>query len=185
MERLDTLGTFRPEGIAWVDLWPLLARGENQKGRPWLQGLLWDLKRAKWILWLEEKKVRDTCVSCGGAIVDGSHKRTLYCSTACRKVAHRRRQSGKLTDWQAQVEKARTTVRTIEKEEIPEAHRWLRRHRKLKSDHVVLPPDLARIDHLPYLPSRCGVGCGTGTCSHTGGLCVFACTGGPGDEEDR
>jgi hypothetical protein len=150
-------------------------------GLPWLQKLLWELKQAKWTLWLEEQ---GACATCGGSIEHGAHQLTLYCSTACRKVAHRRRQSDKLTEWQTRVQEARTTLRRIERE-IADGHRWLRRHRKLKSDHVVLPPDLARIDHLPYLPSRCGVGCGTGTCSHTGGLCVFACTGGPGEEEDR
>lgn len=184
--RMGELGLYRPTGIAWdKQLWPLMALAERTKGTRWLQEQLWELKFASWILHLDQQRPaghkpgdtgRLTCNACG-ARIDNAHRLSRYCSVACRKVAHRRRQAGQPTDWEAQVEQAASTLAAIRRE-MSKAHRWWKHQHQRGQPPAIPPPNLTRVDHLPWTPPRCGNGCtATSKCAHTKATCLFAATG--------
>jgi hypothetical protein len=184
VQRLGELAHYRPQGVVWdTEIWPMMARAEVAKGTRWLQDKLWDLKFASWIIHIDTKP--DTCRACG-AKIEGAHELSRYCSTACRKVAYRRRAANKPTDWEATVATANETLGVV-RETMRHANRWWKHQHQRGQPPAIAPPDLTRIDHLPYTPGRCGQGCdATSTCSHTGGICLFTGTGvvrhGDGDE---
>lgn len=194
--RLTELGLYRPTGLAWDrDVWPLMAYAERTKGTVWLQEHLWRLKFASWILHLDQQRPqghqdsrgRLTCNACGAKIPE-AHRLSRYCTTACRKVAHRRRQTGEPTEWEAQVARATTDLAHV-KNQMRRAHRWWKNQHRGGEPPAVSPPDLTRIDHLPWTPRRCGGGCtATAVCIHTKALCLFTATAasdGTDDEETR
>lgn len=169
--RLHGLAGFSAPDIHWRDVWVIIARGERAKGRDWAQGLLWSLKRHAWIIALDNEST--TCRACGGKI-QATHALARYCSTACRKVAFRRRDKGTPTDWQQTVAEANEALAAWRRE-VGLAQRAMRRWQRT-GPPLIMPPDLTRYDHLPVLPERCQTICG-GACPHTdGGACLYAAT---------
>jgi hypothetical protein len=169
-DRMDELATYQPEGMAWNDLWALLVKGENHNGIIWLKSLLWRYKLARWVLHIG----RNGCRTCGAKISNETQGNLRYCSTACRKVAHRRRSKGEETPFGERTRQAEGVLREVSRE-IDDSQRWLRR--QIKLDKALVPPDFTQLEHVPYIPARCGSGCGSGvSCGHTGSICLFACT---------
>jgi hypothetical protein len=171
--RLAEIGSFRST-IPWDELWPLLALAQAEKGIPWLERILWRFRLHQWILALDDDE--RTCRTCG-AMVSPPDPLRRYCSTACRKVAFRRRQGRERTAIEQVVLEAHRDLSRLQIE-VDHAQAWMALQRRRK--RILLPPDLLRIDHLPELPARCGAACSESgkTCVATGSVCLYAATGG-------
>lgn len=174
-DRIDELGAFRAEGVRWdTELWPMMARAERQRGNIWLAKQLWTLKFHAWILYVNQQP--ETCRTCGGRI-DGGHKLSRYCTTACRKVAHRRRKGDQSTEWAQRVMQSRTKLAEV-RSEMARARRWYKNNHVRGEPPAINPPNLTRIDHLPWLPARCGEGCRSNSvCTITKAACLYAASG--------
>lgn len=172
--RLSELATYRQPGADWKDVWALIVEGQRKHTSAWIEEKLWTWKMANWILSIRDDAA--TCRTCGGRI-PGPTALSRYCSTGCRKSAHRCRIAQKPTAFGVQVDKAIADLKEVDLE-ISRAHRTLRRLQRA-SHAFTFPPDLTRLDHLPILPQRCGAGCERNSaCSHTeGSVCLFAATG--------
>ena len=177
-DRLEELAVFRPEGAEWADVWALIVQGQRRHTLTWTQEHLWTWKLASWLIEIDASPT--TCRMCGGRIEDGTAL-SRYCCPACRKAAYRRRNAGQPTPFAERVAVARADLRRV-RTEIEAGHRTIRRLQQMQCAFT-FPPDLARLDHLPVLPRRCGCGCHRDSqCTHTGGgICLFAATG---DVED-
>lgn len=170
--RLEELASW-PVEMPWRDVWVLLMRGEHSKGREWAQRHLWAYRLWGWMVALSEDP--RTCRTCGGSIPEGAQSTATYCSTACRKRAHRCRRGARPTPFERAVCEADQHLSEV-RTQVGYARRWLRRARRSHPDAVLLPPNLATYDHLPGLPLPCRAGCGPrAKCEHTErGICILA-----------
>ena len=182
--RMEELAMFRTP-MRWRDAWAVLVRGRWHLGIEWSEKTLWNLRYWNWVL--EVCEAPSSCRTCG-AKIPSENRLARYCSTACRKVAYRKKRAGSNTPLQDLREQAQQRLSEL-KRDIESSHRWVRRKTKSSSSRMLVAPDLTSVDHLPEAPRPCGAGCERSSpCTHTdGSVCLLAGTGRwgaePGEDE--
>jgi hypothetical protein len=174
VRRMEEIAFFRAP-LRWRDAWAILVRGRWHMGHQWSEKTLWGLRYWNWVLSITEDP--SSCKTCG-AKIPSDNRLALYCTTACRKVAYRRKRAGENTPLQDLAEEARGRLAEL-KRDIESSHRWVRRKNKSAGSRMLIAPDLAAVDHLPGAPEPCGAGCERSSpCTHTdGSVCLLAGTG--------